>query len=283
MRIFVIIDQDMEKKILCSTGTIVGKANGFDHTLIYRYGGEIAADGYELMMLKAYYDDLAGLHKTLERSPLPVYTVHFEKDLTFLLGLGNEEDRKEGLRLLTANADIAQSLGVHSAVFHLWDGRFDRQHLQKSIDFLETLFEICDQRSVELLIENVPCRISPYESVLNIAEKYPRAGFTFDTRHADFIGETDRFFASELWKTRVRHIHVSDHCGLTVPGMWGVTRPILHPGEGKIDFERLFDAMPVYDGDTVTLESPVMRSDGTHDLDRLNRTLSFLHNKVKKY
>ena len=273
----------MKKKILCSTGTIVGRANGFDHSLISRYGKELAADGFELMMLKAYYDCPSDLRRSVERSALPVYTIHFEKDITFLLGLGDAQDRKEGLRLFTANADMAQSLGVRTAVFHLWDGRFDRQHLQSSIDFLETLFEICDQRSVTLLVENVPCRISPYESVLNIAERYPLAGFTFDTRHADFIGESDRFFTSELWKTKIRHIHVSDHCGLTVPGMWGVTRPILHPGEGNVDFDRLFEAMPLYDGETVALESPVMLPDGTHDLEKLNRTLSYLHDKLNRY
>ena len=48
----------MAKKILCSTGTIVGRANGFDYTLISRYGSEICADGLELMMLKAYYENL---------------------------------------------------------------------------------------------------------------------------------------------------------------------------------------------------------------------------------
>jgi sugar phosphate isomerase/epimerase len=97
------------------------------------------------------------------------------------------------------------------------------------------------------------------------------------------VGETDRFLQSEIWRKRIGHIHVSDHCGLTVPGMWGVTRPIVHPGEGKIDFDEFFNKMPPYDGETVTLESPVMLPDGTHDLEKLNRTLSFLREKMKKY
>lgn len=273
----------MGKKILCSTGTIVGRANGFDHTLIARYGKEICADGLELMMQKAYYENLKDICRTLERTVLPVYTIHFEKDITSLLGLGNEEDRKEGLRLFELNIDVARDTGASAAVFHLWDGRFDASHLERSIDFLDVLFEICDKRSVELLVENVPCRISPYKSVLEIARRYPHSRFTFDTRHADFIGETALFFESELWETRIAHIHVSDHLGLTAPGMWGVTRPIVHPGEGKIDFERLFERMPPYGGETVTLESPVMRPDGTHDLEKLNRSLSFLRDKTGKY
>ena len=273
----------MGKKILCSTGTLVGKANGFDYTLIARYVDVICADGFELMMLKAYYDHLADICKMLERVTLPVYTIHFEKDITALLGLGNGEDRREGLRLFEMNADMAKAVGASAAVLHLWDGRFDAKNLEESINLLDTLFEICDKRSVELLVENIPCRISPYESVLKIAGKYPDARFTFDTRHADFIGETERFFQSAIWKTRIAHVHVSDHMGSTAPGMWGVTRPIVHPGEGKINFDELFERMPMYNGDTVTLESPVMLPDGTHDTEKLNRSLSYLRNKMKKY
>ena len=272
----------MEKKILCSTGTIVGKANGFNYRLIPRYAKEIRADGFELMMLKAYYGNLPEIARELEESDIPVLAVHFEKDITALLGLGDEEDRALGLHLFEENADMAKTLGASFSVFHLWDGRFDAEHLKKSIALLEVLYEICDKRSVELLVENVPCRVSPYETVLKIAEKYPRSRFTFDTRHADFIGETAEFFESAIWQTRIAHIHVSDHCGTTAPGMWGVTRPIVHPGEGKIDFSALFASMPPYAGDTVTLESPVMLPDGTHDLCKLNRTLSFLHEKMKK-
>ena len=67
----------MNKKILCSTGTLVGRANGFDHTLIARYGGSVCADGFELMMLKAYYDCLDEVRRTVERAAIPVYTIHF--------------------------------------------------------------------------------------------------------------------------------------------------------------------------------------------------------------
>ncbi len=272
----------MKKNILCSTGTIVGKANGFDYRLILRYRNEIHADGFELMMLKAYYGNLPKIAEDFERASIHIPMIHFEKDITALLGLGTNEDLREGLRLFTENADMAKAVGAKGAVFHLWDGRFEKKHLEKGIALLSTLYEICEKRGVELLVEDVPCRHSPYESILKITEKYPFAHFTFDTRHADFIGEATRFLESPIWKTKIRHIHVSDHCGQTVPGMWGVTRPILHPGEGNIDFQALFDSMPPYDGETATLESPVMLPDGTHDLDKLNRSLSFMRQKMNK-
>ena len=270
----------MKMNILCSTGTIVGKANGFDYRLILRYRDEICADGFELMMLKAYYGKLSEIANNFERAALRIPMIHFEKDTTALLGLGTEEDLREGLRIFTENADMAHAVGAKGAVFHLWDGRFDRNHLDRGISLLETLYEICEKRGLDLLVENVPCRISPYENILEISERYPNARFTFDTRHSDFIGETARFTESRIWKTKIGHLHISDHCGQTVPGMWGVTRPILHPGEGKIDFHALFASMPSYNGETVTLESPVMLPDGTHDLNKLNRSLSFIRSTM---
>lgn len=271
----------MAKKILCSTGTIVGRANGFDYRLITKYKDAIDADGFELMMLSAFYDQLPAVARELERGGVSVETIHFEKDITSLLGLGGEEDRREGLRRFTQNAEMGKAVGAKTAVFHLWDGRFSAERVEGGIALLETLYGICDQNAIELLVENVPCKKSPYALVCEVAARYPNASFTFDTRHAHFMKECDVFLQSPLWQSKIAHIHVSDHAGRTAEGMWGVTRPILHPGEGLIDFDALFAAMPHNDGETVTLESPVMLPDGTHDIEKLNRSLSFLRLKTK--
>ena len=89
----------MENQILCSTGTIVGRVNGFDHRLIIKYKDEIEADGFELMMQKAFYGRLSEIAGELNRAAVPIRTIHFEKDITALLGLGGAEERQEGLRL----------------------------------------------------------------------------------------------------------------------------------------------------------------------------------------
>ena len=46
----------MKITLLCSTGTLVGRANGYDHTLVVRRAREIEADGFELMFVAAFYD-----------------------------------------------------------------------------------------------------------------------------------------------------------------------------------------------------------------------------------
>ncbi|MBQ9748478.1 MAG: sugar phosphate isomerase/epimerase [Clostridia bacterium] len=268
-------------ELLCSTGTLVGRANGYDHTLIVKHHKEIEADGFELMFVSAFYDKMHEVARDLMRGDVGVRTIHFEKDITALLGLYGKEERKEGLRRFTKNVQLGEMLGADKAVYHLWDGRFSPEQIGRGIALLETLYEIADRHGMELLVENIPSRVpSPYENVETVAARYPDACFTFDTRHAHVMGQIETFFASPLWHDRISHLHVSDYTGETVPGLWGVTRPILHPGEGVIDFDALFDAMPPCVADTVTLESPVVAPDGSVDIPRLNRTLRYLTRKL---
>lgn len=235
------------------------------------------------MMLKTFYERLAEIARDLTRADVNIRTIHFEKDITALLGLHGEEEKREGIRLFTQNAEMGKNVGAEKAVFHLWDGRFSPEQIGNVIFLLETLYEICEKNGLELVVENVPAKKpSPYENVAEIARRYPNARFTFDTRHCHFMGQVDMFFESELWNDRIGHIHVSDYSGKTVPEMWGVTRPILHPGEGIIDFDSLFEKMPPCGAGTLALESPVICSDGSVDIPKLNQTLRYLSRKLKK-
>ena len=280
MRIFAIID--MSCKILCSTGTLVGRSNGYNHRIVTENHKNIAADGFELMMLSAYYEKLSEVIRDFLRADIAIETIHLEKNITALLGLGDEEDRREGLRIFALNVDTGREVGAKKAVFHLWDGRFSADQTARGIALLESLYEICDKCGVELVVENVPSKVpSPYENVMAVATRYPHSRFTFDTRHAHFMGQMDTFLESSLWK-RIGHLHFSDYSGETVPDMWGVTRPILQLGEGIIDFESFFAKMPRYDGETVTLESPVMQKDGSVDIAKLNRSLVYLTEKFRE-
>ncbi len=273
----------MKMKLLCSTGTLVGRANGYDHTLVVRHNEEIRADAFELMFVSAFYDKMPQVARDFSRGGVGIATIHFEKDITALLGLYGREERREGLKRFTQNVQLGEALGADKAVYHLWDGRFSSEQIDGGISLLETLYEICDRHGMSLMVENIPSRTpSPYENVEAVAARYPEAAFTFDTRHAHVMGQLDTFFASPLWRTRIGHLHVSDYSGETVPGMWGVTRPILHPGEGIIDFDALFSAMPSHGADTLTLESPVVAADGSVDIGRLNRTLDFLAAKLSE-
>ncbi len=272
----------MKTELLCSTGTLVGRANGFNHMLIAENHKYIEADAFELMMLQAFYEKLTEVARDLTDAKVDIRAIHFEKDITALLGLHGEEERREGLRRFSLNAEMGRNVGAKKAVFHLWDGRFSPERIQGVIALLSDLYEICERNGLELVVENVPSKVpTPYENVLEIASRYPRARFTFDTRHCHVMGQIETFFESDMWETRIGHIHVSDYSGETVPEMWGVTRPILHPGEGIIDFDALFSKMPSCKAETLTLESPVIALDGSLNIPKLNQTLRYLAEKIK--
>lgn len=273
----------MNTELLCSTGTLVGRANGFNHMLIAEHHQHIEAEGFELMMLQAFYGRLADVARDLTRVDVNIRAIHFEKDITALLGLRGEDDRREGLSRFSLNAEMGKNVGADRAVFHLWDGRFSPKQIENVIDLLDTLYEICEKNGLELLVENVPAKKpSPYENVETIARRFPSARFTFDTRHCHFMGQIETFLESALWRDRIGHLHVSDYNGKTVPEMWGVTRPILHPGEGIIDFDAFFDKMPPCAAETLTLESPVIGADGALDIEKLNKTLRYLASTMGK-
>lgn len=164
-------------------------------------------------------------------------------------------------------------------MFHLWGGKFSDSAIDDSVKFVPYFYEMCDKAGVDLLIENIPARENgPFSCFEKIKKAYPHARFIYDTRFGEFHGESRKLFASDFWRD-VRHIHISSFDGRM--NEWGLLRPILHPGEGIIDFDSLIGDMPEY-GASVTLESPVLSDDGSIDIDKLNRSLSYLKEKFSE-
>ena len=65
----------MPTKILCSTGTLVGRANGYNHRIVTENHKNIDADGFELMMLNAYYERLSEVIRDFEKACVNVETI----------------------------------------------------------------------------------------------------------------------------------------------------------------------------------------------------------------
>ena len=45
-------------KILCSTGTMIGRPNGRDYRLIEKYAPQLHCDGFEFMMYSSWYEEV---------------------------------------------------------------------------------------------------------------------------------------------------------------------------------------------------------------------------------
>ena len=112
---------------------------------------------------------------------------------------------------------------------------------------------------------------------------YDRAKYGFDCDTCGVLSSiheqsADILSDSEI-TAKIEHVHVSDFAGKYRE--FKALRPILHPGEGTIDFAEVFALLRGvgYRG-SVTLESPIMVGDGL-DIKKIEKTMSYIKENLK--
>lgn len=264
----------MRNPIYASTGSFIGMVNGRNHRLLKRYAPEIHCDGFEFMLYDDWYADFENIISEVAGWGLNIPVVHFDKCIGMWLAENTRESVERALEKFSLNVWAAKRLGAKKAVFHLWGGQNSDLFVHRSVAFLERFYRECEEAGVELLIENIPSRFNgPYRNWGIVRDAYEDARFIYDTRFGEYHAEHDIIMRSGLWK-RVHHIHVSSFLRGSNK-QWGVLRPILHPGEGSLDFYGLVARMPEYNYG-VTLESPVFLPGGDVDIEKLNASLAVL-------
>lgn len=258
-------------KVFCSTGTMLGLANGRDFRLLREYVPKIDCDGFELMFYSAWYDETDELISTVRSLGAPFPTFHCDKHIGELLA---EENFAEAFRLFEINCELACEAGSGLLVLHLWNGLISDTNISANFSAYPTLQRIADKHGLVLTAENVLSHnLSPLTLWHKLLETSPDALFTYDTKMADFDRENDVCFEPEhidLWE-RVRHLHINDRAGGYRDWSNIKTR---HIGEGNVDFEAFFDGLKNvgYTGD-FTVEANSINPDGSIDIDALNRSL----------
>lgn len=264
----------MKNKIYASTGTFIGMANGYNHNIIKEKSKDIHCDGFELMLLAAWYEDFDRVTREIAAFGLNFPVIHFEKGIGIMLAENTREAVAMAKRNFSLNIEAAKRVGAKKAVFHLWGGRNSDLFTEYSVKYVPEFYRECEDAGIELLIENIPARYhGPVCNWLMVRHEYPNAKFIYDTRFGEFHAEHDRIFEPAFWRD-VKHIHISSFEGSMK--QWGLLRPILHPGEGRVDFDSLIARMPRYDY-SVTLESPVLAVDGSVNVEKLNASLDYLY------
>lgn len=265
----------MNNPIYCSTGTVIGRANYYDYRLIPRLAERINADAFELMMLTAWYPRLETVAAYLRDSGVRFAVMHSDKDIGTHLSFGEDDDAMRKYRLCVRTA---AAVGAEKLVLHLWGGRGSDTDFDHNLSFCPEMRRIAADSGILLVVENVPCSAGdPLSHWESLAARDPEQRYIFDTRFGDFHGQL--FSAAREWflgprLPLIKHMHISDYLGPQHD--FRSLRPIVHPGEGIIDFASFFSyAAPVYH-DSITLESPVLAEDGTTDIDKLNKTLDYL-------
>lgn len=273
--------------LYCSTGAIIGRVNGYDYRHILRVMPALCADvpldGLELMMLPAYLDKLPEMAREFTEAGLCFPVIHADKEVGTMLSTGANQG-SEGLtlcgramRLWEQSCEMGARIGARQIVLHLWGGLDSDAHLAGNLDYLERLRGRALGFGLEVLIENVPCTTAdPITNLTAIHAAFPDQRFVFDTRFAAFHRQLDSLTATSwLIGDRLAHVHISDLRD-GADRDFSRLRPILHPGEGSIDFPALLGDLLArgYRG-TVTLESPVMHEAGI-DSAKLGASLKLL-------
>ncbi|MBR3825151.1 MAG: sugar phosphate isomerase/epimerase [Lachnospiraceae bacterium] len=269
-------------KILCSTGTMIGRPNGRDYRLIEKYAPQLQCDGFEFMMYSSWYEEVESLTDYLKSLKLYIPVVHVQKGIGEKISIGGQENFEEAYRLFEINCKLASDIDATKLVIHLWDGLPSDKQFENNVKAYPVLREIAEKYGLDLLVENVVCnQQDPLTHMIELAQEYPDIHYIFDTKMAAFHSQLDKLYDPEcawLWKDgHIRHYHVNDYGGGHMDWANLRTLPI---GKGHIDFERFFDYIHEigYD-DTFTVEATAFDETGVVDVDMLNDQFS----QIKKY
>ena len=193
-----------------------------------------------------------------------------------------KEDRENfeaAIEEFKMNLRVANEFGADRMVFHLWNGLISDYHIEKNIERFELLKDMAKACGVDLLVENVVCnKNDPMYDIGLVRKAYPDAGYVFDTKMAEFHGQTMQLFDPEwnwmLKEGRIKHLHVNDYGG----GIrdWGNLK-VLPIGKGHVDFAAFFAKLKEYDyrGD-YTVEATAFDKTGTVDIRMLNDCIAGL-------
>lgn len=282
------------RELYTSTGTLVGHSNGFNYR---RALTEIAGlvergfcDGLELMMLKFYYDKLDDVADAVRQSGVKPAVIHCEKDVgtmisdAGILHYDGKTDEAEALyrdaeELFRLNCVMAEKLEIPRMVLHLWGGISSDAHIEYNISKMYRLNEIAAAHGTRILCENIPSNhADPRTNWKKLLPYLGDAGLIFDTRFGKLHEQTRDILADNALTDKIEHVHISDFGG-TYRDFYAL-RPILHPGEGKIDFSEVAELLNGfgYTG-TITLESPVMEGEALN-IPKIEKTLAYLQENL---
>ena len=264
-------------RILCSTGALIGRPNGRDHTLLNECAKRLNCDGFEFMMYDDWYDKIDEIAAFLADFPKPFPCFHVEKSVGDLISRNGPGDTEKALELFEMNCVLAQKTGSEKLVLHLWSGLDSDKDFPHNIEVYKYVREITGRYRLLLTIENVVCNYSdPMTHLAELARIYPDIRFTFDTKMAEFHGQLSELYSDENLHTRERvaHMHINDYKGGYKD--WSSLKT-LHIGDGQIDFERFFRFVKCmgYAGD-FTIESTSFDNTGIIDFENMNRSIQII-------
>ena len=176
--------------------------------------------------------DVAEIAAVLNASGLPVLSIHANRDVGVCLCSDAPEDIARGRELLDESLWLADAVGAHICVCHLWDTwkeTFD------PVILLDAVRDIAPRYpAVKAAIENVPTHLishTPFDLV------QPYDWITLDLRWAALF---DQFHAFATLKDRIANAHLS---GQLSDGRWTVSPKWFTNQQHIINFDTALDIL----------------------------------------
>ncbi len=269
-------ENSVKNPVYLSTGCFTGRPNGRDPHLLSAYHAALACDGFEWMIYEEFYPRMREILAEYRALSLKIPVVHADKRIGDLLGRRGEENRRAALDLFERDLEAAEELGARTLVFHPWGIPESDGEAARNFERIAEAFDRFSRRGAVLSPENCICLFSsPHKRLTELFALLPEsAQITFDTRAAQFHGETLSSLEAFLSAGRVRHLHMIDHRG--APGDLDARKDVPQPGKGEVDFPGVFDLLCRYRyKGGLTMESPSMRESGV-DAAVFNESVAYL-------
>ncbi len=266
-------------KVFISTGTMLGRPNGRDISLIKDVCPLLECDGLELMMYDSWHDSIDKVKYTIKSLTLPVEAFHVEKQTGELI---SHDKLNSALELFELNCKLAKELGSKILILHLWNGIISDRNISYNIECFKYLRQIAERYELELTVENVVCnQLDPMTHFRTLIDTYPDIFFTFDTKMAEFHKQIDLIYKSENRDiaNNIRHMHINDYMGEYKD--WSNLK-VLHIGTGEIDFDKFFSFVKEigYSGN-FTLEATSFDQNGIINTKSLNESVKKIKSLLK--
>jgi sugar phosphate isomerase/epimerase len=264
--------------LLCSSGAFGRYPILIDHLDIARYASSLPIDGVEIMYYPEWTTRIEEIATDLLTSGLRFPALHVEKNAAPALLSEDASERDQGRAWLAGSCHLGKLVGAQVAIFHLWGTPGSDEQIERNLAILSECIDIAQAYDMELAIETIPCvKSTPLDVIQQVLERDSRSRIALDTEFLAIHGQVEQALdASWLWYPGlVRHIHLKDYDGqqYTADGY----RRYLHPGEGTLDFARIFACLKQqqFDGN-LSLEASVVNPDGTRDSAKLQQSLEHL-------
>ena len=270
--------------IYCSTGAMVSKKTGYDHSILMEVYPHVPYRGFEVLMFDHFarhpeeYEPIFQILMKMKGAGVNFYSVHTNKAIGELVSRNQPGDVERALEVFKSDCAYATRLGARLLVMHLWGGIESDRDIETNIRAFPRFKAIADAQGLVLTVENIVCN---YQSAIvhmkRLWELYPRdVLFTVDVRQAEFHKAlVDVCESAFLWKNNlVPHIHISDYRGGAKD--WAALRTAPPNTTGDVDFAYFFDFLrSVGFSGSVTDENGRVAED-LGWVENLNRSYAFI-------